>query len=270
MKSIFLFLFSLVFIAVETKATQQEDEIPTHDTFTIASKNLGETRTINVWKPAEQNDSTKKLPVLYMLDGGIKEDFPHLANTIMELVNKKIIPPIILVGIENTQRRRDLTGYTDVAEDKKIAPVVSGSAKFRAFIKNELFLTIDQKYRVNKEKSIIGESLAGLFIVEALLTDPNMFDNYIAFDPSLWWNNHELVNTANIALAKFPTENKRFWLGASNTKDIYANTKKLWKVLKSNKIANLNWVYNSARNTKHDTIFRATKRRALIWTFGNN
>ncbi|RZK57529.1 MAG: alpha/beta hydrolase, partial [Pedobacter sp.] len=158
MKSIFLFLFSLVFIAVETKATQQEDEIPTHDTFTIASKNLGETRTINVWKPAEQNDSTKKLPVLYMLDGGIKEDFPHLANTIMELVNKKIIPPIILVGIENTQRRRDLTGYTDVAEDKNIAPVVGGSAKFRAFIKDELFLTIDQKYRVNKEKSIIGES----------------------------------------------------------------------------------------------------------------
>ncbi|WP_113652155.1 alpha/beta hydrolase [Pedobacter namyangjuensis] len=271
MKSTFLFLFSLlIFSTTNIKAVQQEDTIPVHETFTLASTNLAETRVINVWKPAEYSNGSIKLPVLYMLDGGVKEDFPHLANTLSELVSKKVIPPIMLVGIENTQRRRDLTGYTAVEEDKKIAPIVGGSAKFRAFIKEELFPAVEQKYRVSEDKSIIGESLAGLFIVETLLTDPSMFDNYIAFDPSLWWNDHQLVKTGNSVMAKFPTENKRFWFASSNTKEIYTFTKKLSKILNSTKISNLKWAYHHYRNTKHDTIFRASKKRALIWTFGND
>ena len=73
-----------------------------------------------------------------MPDGGIiDEDFPHIANTIAELMKTKKIPPIILVGIANTQRRRDLTGPTEVAKDKEIAPIVGGSEKFRAFILEE-------------------------------------------------------------------------------------------------------------------------------------
>ena len=42
-----------------------------------------------------------------MADGGIiDEDFPHIANTIAELMKTKKIPPIILVGIENTAKKR--------------------------------------------------------------------------------------------------------------------------------------------------------------------
>ena len=104
---------------------------------------------------------------MYIADGGIiDEDFPHIANTIAELMKTKKIPPIILVGIANTQRRRDLTGPTEVAKDKEIAPIVGGSEKFRAFIKEELFPEINKRYRTTNEKSIIGESLSGLFVVE--------------------------------------------------------------------------------------------------------
>ena len=45
--------------------------------------------------------------------------------------------------------------------------------------------------------------------------DTKMFDNYIAFDPSLWWNNHYLVRTAKEHLAKFPTTEKEFGLVSS-------------------------------------------------------
>ncbi|RYG00945.1 MAG: alpha/beta hydrolase, partial [Chitinophagaceae bacterium] len=239
MKSLFLLLF--VFSTFQIKA-QQEDIIPTHDTFTLTSRQLGETRTINVWMPKSYSD----LPVLYMLDGGVKEDFPHVAATLMELIDKNIIPPIILVGIENTQRRRDLTGFTDVEEDKKIAPIVGGSAQFRAFVKEELFPAVGKKYRVNEEKSIIGESLAGLFVVETLLTDPAMFNNYIAFDPSLWWNDGEMVKQTKTRLTKLTNQTNRFWFAASNTKDIFTHTKKLAETLKLASLPQLKWKYISA------------------------
>ncbi|RZL38886.1 MAG: alpha/beta hydrolase [Pedobacter sp.] len=270
MKSLFLLVFPLFFCVSFEVNAQQEESIPTHDTFTLTSKQLGETRTINAWKPTAYGDTTQKLPVLYMLDGGVKEDFPHVASTLMELINKNIIPPIILVGIENTQRRRDLTGFTNVEEDKKIASIVGGSIPFRAFIKEELFPAVEQKYRVNEKKSILGESLAGLFIVETLLTEPNMFDNYIAFDPSLWWNNDELVKQAKSKLANFPAAPKQFWFAGSNTKGIYAQTKKLESILKSINLSSLKWNYTDARKEKHDTIFKATKVKALTWAFGHN
>lgn len=70
-------------------------------------------------------------PVLYMPDGGIEEDFLHVAGLVQVSVGNGTMRPFILVGIENTARRRDLTGLTTRAEDKKIAPKVGGSAAFR-------------------------------------------------------------------------------------------------------------------------------------------
>jgi uncharacterized protein len=246
---------------------QNEDPIPMHDNFTIASNQVGETRTINVWTPLGYSSGKDSLPVMYMTDGGVKEDFPHIANTIAELIQSKNIPPIILVGIENTQRRRDLTGPTEIAEDKKIAPIVGRSEKFRAFIKEELFHEINKRYRTTKEKGIIGESASGLFVVETLMLQPEIFDFYIAMDPSLWWNNHYLVRTAKDHLTKFPTTEKRFWFAGSNTKDISTYTNELAKILKSENPTNLKWNYSEEPKEEHNTIFRATKEKALKWAF---
>lgn len=267
MKSIYsLFCFLLL---ISTSNAQEADSIPKHETFKMESKKVNETRVINVWLPSEYSISTDSLPVLYMLDGGIKEDFPHVANTLAKLIQLKKIKPIILVGIENTQRRRDLTGETTVEEDKKIAAVVGGSAQFRAFIQEELFLEINKKYKTSTKKGIIGESLAGLFITETFLLQPEMFDFYIAFDPSLWWNNTHLVKTANEHLNHFPKKQKTFWFAGSSAKDIFKSTNKLAEILAAKNIQNLNWNYSPEKKEDHSTIFRATKEKALIWTLNN-
>jgi len=271
MKNTYLiFLLSFLLISCNNNA-QQQDSIPAHDSFTINSKLVGEIRTINVWLPTEYTQSKDSLPVMYMPDGGTKEDFPHIANTLATLIKSKSIPPMILVGIENTQRRRDLTGPTEIAEDKKIAPVVGGSEKFRAFIKEELFTEINKKYRTNNKRGIIGESLAGLFIVETFFLQPDMFDYYIAMDPSLWWNNHYLVRTAkeNLSNASFVNET-RFWFAGSDAKDINSFTKNLAKILTSEAKDNLLWKYSNEPKEQHITIYRATKEKALIWIFNPN
>jgi predicted alpha/beta superfamily hydrolase len=265
-KIYYILLTGILVIASCSNTTQPQDPIPEHDTFTITSQHVGENRVINVWTPQGYKTTSVTLPVMYMADGGIKEDFPHIANTLAKLIQEKKIKPIILVGIENTQRRRDLSGFTDVDTDKAVAPVVGGSDKFRAFIKEELFPEIEKRYRTTKEKSIIGESLAGLFVMETFFLSPEMFDHYIAFDPSLWWNNHYLVRTAKEHLAKLPTTEKRLWFASSKTKDIAPHTKELAKILKAEKPANLQWNYSDEPKEKHHTIFRATKEKAIIWT----
>jgi len=174
-----------------------QEPVPRHDTFKIESGILNETRVINLWTPPNYEMTKDTYPVLYMLDGGVKEDFPHIASTIATLVAQGNIAPLILVGIENTERRRDLTGSSQVEADAKIAPLSDGSKEFRQFIRSELFTAVEKKYRTTKQRAIIGESVAGLFIVETLLLDPTLFDIYLAIDPSLWWNNHYLVTEAS-------------------------------------------------------------------------
>lgn len=268
MKFVFYNLFFvLVFLSNYAKAQGYNDPIPAHDEFTIESQQLGETRSINVWTPPEYKTSRDALPVMYMPDGGIvDEDFPHVANTLAELIQAKKIPPVILVGIANTQRRRDLTGFTNVAKDKKIAPIVGGSEKFRAFISKELFPEINERYRTTAKRSIIGESLAGLFVVETFLLTPDMFDNYIAFDPSLWWNDKYLVRNAKEYLSKFPPQDKKIWVAGSGTKGISKNVKRFTEMLRAVNLANVKWKYAPEPKEEHGTIFRATKEKAIIWT----
>lgn len=260
-----LLLFLSIFINC-AKPTEYNDSIPKHDTLNINSKILKEKRVINVWLPPQYNQNSERFPVLYMADGGVEEDFPHIANTLAELIKSKKIPPFILVGIENTQRRRDLTGPTQVAKDKEIAPLVGGSENFRNFIATELIPEIDKKYRTSAEKGIFGESLSGLFVTETLFLKPDLFDYYIAFDPSIWWNNKELVRTAKSHLSKFPQTEKRFWFAGSDAKDIYVNTEKLAKILEKEKLSNLKFQYSPEPKEQHGTIFRATKEKAFIWT----
>ncbi len=270
MRNVYYILFFTFVICTSCSYTSiPKDTIPEHDTFTVESKQVGETRTMNVWVPPNYKTTTDSLPVMYMADGGIvDEDFPHIANTLAALIQSKSIPPMILVGIANTQRRRDLTGPTEVAKDKEIAPVVGGSEKFRAFIKEELLPEINKRYRTTHEKSIIGESLSGLFVVETFFLTPDMFDNYIAFDPSLWWNNQYLIRSAAEHLKHFPIKEKRIWFAGSGTEGVSDLMNDLAGKFKTANIPNVKWYYSPEPKEKHNTIFRATKEKAIIWAFG--
>jgi predicted alpha/beta superfamily hydrolase len=266
MKSILYCFVIISLLSNCSGAISNPDPVPSHQKLNIASKILSEQRIITIWIPTDYAQTTDSYSVLYMLDGGLKEDFPHIANTLSELIEAKKIPPTILVGIENTERRRDLTGPTQVSKDKEIASVVGGSEKFRNFIKTELIPEINKKYRTTSEKGIIGESLAGLFVIETLFKAPDLFDYYIAFDPSIWWNDYHLEKNAQNYLAKFPTTEKRFWFAGSGATDISTHTEKLAENIRSTNLSNLKWLYSDEPNEKHNTIFRATKEKALIWT----
>ena len=228
------------------------------ETFTIESTVLGETRRINVYRPPPpygQAAANVPFPVLYMPDGGLGEDFLHVAGLVQVSNFSGTMRPFILVGIENTQRRRDMTGPTQNAEDRKIAPQVGGSAAFRRFIRTELMPVITSRHRTTPETAIIGESLAGLFIVETFFLEPDLFDTYIAFDPSLWWNNRELVTTPLHPSVVSGTRPKTLYLSNSSERELATVTQLLAERLQKTPPASLTIVYHPLPNETHATIY---------------
>lgn len=240
------------------------------ETFTIESKILQETRRINVYFPPGYKGSATRFPLLYMPDGGMEEDFPHVSETVDQLIAERAIPPHLIVGIENTERRRDLTGPTEVESDRKIAPRVGGSPAFREFLRTELMPEVRKRYRVTEERSIVGESLAGYFIVETFLLEPDLFDGYIALSPSLWWNDHRLVRQAKATLAARKDWKKRLYLTSAGEEeaDIVQFTSELDQILKADPPQGLAWIYEPRPNEHHGTIFRASEAAAYRWLLG--
>jgi uncharacterized protein len=238
------------------------------ETFTINSKVLGEPRRINVYLPPEYTKSPDaRLPVLYMLDGGLTEDFLHVAGLVQVSVGNRTMRPFVVIGIENTERRRDLTGPTENAADKKIAPRVSGSAKFRAFLRDELMTQVSARYRTAPEKAIMGESLAGLFVMETFLLEPNLFDTYLAFDPSLWWNNQSLVKGTAERLRARPELKKTLYFATSSEKEIDRIGHELSAILAKNASPGLRWHYHPWPEESHDTIFHPAALKAFRTVF---
>jgi len=252
---------------VQAAAAEKTAPLVIGDTFTIDSKILGETRRINVYPPPGYASGTARVPVLYMPDGGLAEDFLHVAGLVQVSVGNGTMRPFLLVGIENTQRRRDLTGPTSNAEDKKIAPHVGGSEAFRRFLRDELMPQVRGRYRTTEEAAIVGESLAGLFVVETFLLEPGLFDTYIAIDPSLWWNDQKLVNVAAGRLHSRPDQEKSLYFVSSEEKANAEIMQRLAEVLSKNAPPRTRWHYERMPEEKHSTIFHPAALRAFRAVF---
>jgi predicted alpha/beta superfamily hydrolase len=224
------------------------------ETFTIDSKILGERRVVNVYVPPDYAKGTERYPVLYMPDGGMNEDFPHIAGSVDVSTKNGVIRPVIVVGVQNTERRRDLVGPTSVPEEQKVAPHAGGSDKFRAFLRDELKPLIAQRYRVTNESALVGESLAGLFVVETMLVEPTLFDAYIAADPSVWWNKQALLHDAPTRLATCAPTPRVLYVASSEEVGIQTGVAELIRQLEAHR-ACATWTYEPMPAEHHSTIF---------------
>lgn len=185
----------------------------------IHSAELGENRILNIYLPEGYNENdTTHYSVTYLLDGSADEDFIHIAglyqfNT-FEWINR--LPKSIVVGIATVDRRRDFTYPTSIEEDRINYPTTGHSDKFISFIKKELQPYIENKYKTNSSKTIIGQSLGGLLATEILLKKPNLFNKYIIVSPSLWWDDASLLNQASDILEEKFSQETDIYIGVGN------------------------------------------------------
>lgn len=205
---LFILIFSYSNVpADESQLDLRVKPLTIGETLTIESKILNESRRLVVYLPASYDqDSNKDYPVIYLLDGGMDEDFLHMVGIVQfnSVSWLDFMPESIVVGIKNIDRKRDFTFKSNSERDNKEFPTSGGSDKFIPFLLSEVIPSIEQRYRVSEERTLIGQSLGGLFATQILFSQPDSFQNYLIVSPSLWWSNELLLSQEIVKSAKQP------------------------------------------------------------------
>jgi len=221
MKKISL-IYLLVF-CLFTVYGQNSNDIVIGKIDSIHSKILNEERGILIHVPEDISEK-KKYPVVYLLDGD--DHFDSVTGMLRQMsltYKNEICPKMIVVGIPNanrTNRLRDLTptkGKPDLWRDSVMISNSGGGENFMSFIEKELIPYINSKYPTQPYRMLIGHSFGGLTVMNTLIHHPNLFDSYVAIDPSMWWNDTKLLN--EIKQHKFDEkyDTKSLFLGIANT-----------------------------------------------------
>ncbi|MCW3465119.1 alpha/beta hydrolase [Chitinophaga nivalis] len=175
------------------------------DIIQLSSKVLGEYRKVYIYAPpADTLMPDKRYPVMYILDGD--NHFSLVAEYCRYLSRSdvNVVPEMIIVGIPNTNRVRDLTpthsitdndGNPDTTSNSRYKSSGGGNI-FLQFIGTELIPYIDAHYKTKPFKIFAGHSFGGITTINCLLTRPDMFGAYIAISPSFWWDKGYLLSLA--------------------------------------------------------------------------
>ena len=137
--------------------------------------------------------------MLYLTDA--ERQFGHTVTTVEFLSRNGRMPPMVVVGVFNIDRTRDLTPYKDKEDDIQL-PTAGGADRFLRFFETELVPWVESHYRTQKFRAFAGHSFGGLFAMHAMATRPDLFNAIIAVSPSLPWRQGEAVKRIDAMLAQ--------------------------------------------------------------------
>ena len=229
-------VFMLTIASLAAVAQSKNGEIVIGKTDSLYSTILKENRKIWVYVPNQGSMDPGRLnqrfPVVYLLDGdGHFHSVTGLIQQLSQVNGNTNVPEMIVVGIPNTDRFRDLTPtFTDRMPFPGKPPGSAGGGEaFTAFIEKELMPHIDSLYPTAPYKIMIGHSLGGLMVVNTLIHHPKLFNGYIAIDPSLWWHDQKLLKESATALRTNDYAGRSLYLGIANTLPAKMDTVKMKK-----------------------------------------
>lgn len=248
--------------AKKEAALLEERPVVIATSYGLRSTKLKEFRRVNVYLPDGYEEGSQRYPVLFLLDGGAKEDFHHITGLVQIGAAYGTTRPMIVVGIENVDRKRDFTFPSNDPRDRKDVPTQGGAEAFRAFLEAELQPWVQRRYRTSGRTTIMGESLAGLFVVETFLKSPGLFDDYIAISPSLWWDRGSLNAHAVGFLNANSYTDRRLFLSVANEGEAMG-VDALAATLRAAAPSGLDWRFEPMPEETHATIYHPAAMKAL-------
>ena len=152
-------------------------------------------RRVSIWLPPNYTRSGERFPVAYMQDGQNVFDAATSAigveweadETATRLIAEQKIPPIILVGIENTRLRK--TEYS--------APVGRNPGtgeEYARYMAETLAPFVDSTYRTAPDAAVIGSSLGANISLYVCARYPERFSKCAALSPAIWWQGKAFVD----------------------------------------------------------------------------
>ncbi|MBE2183146.1 MAG: alpha/beta hydrolase [Anaerolineae bacterium] len=173
-----LFMAGLPLQIIQSQGDQPdgypEFVIPNTETIAMSSGSRDYQILVGLPENYSSSDPNRRYSVVYVLDAnyyfGAVTDFIRVENLVQEL------PNLIVVGI----------GYPQNPLGERITDMLENPDQFLAFIGNELIPFIDSHYQTDAspaERTLIGHSLGGQFVLYSLFSNPELFSRYVAASP---------------------------------------------------------------------------------------
>lgn len=160
--------FALLFVLQGSFGQNSNKPICFGEKITVKSEVLNQDRDIQIRLPDDYDTSNEEYTVHYVLDGEIT--FTCYSSIVQLKYFSRKIPKAIVVGIPNVNRSFDMNPKEN-------------ATNFLKFITHELIPEIDTKYRTNTKRILTGYSMAGNFVINALLHQSNYFDMFLSGSP---------------------------------------------------------------------------------------
>ncbi len=247
---------ALLGVVPASAQTPEQTPIVIGQSYALPSAVMGQSREINVWLPPGHGEDGHRYPVLYVLDGGQTQDFHHISGLAQLGTVNGSTRDVIVVGVASMDRRNELALRSSNPDLIAQYPTQGDSAHFRRFLAEEVVPFVEATFATDDTSVLMGESLAGLFVVETALKTPTLFDTYVAISPSLWWDDGELAGQAASLLATHPPGPRTLMLSiADEGGEMQAAMDVLVAALRSSAPADLTWTYDPRPTESHATIY---------------
>ncbi|HEV8048918.1 MAG TPA: alpha/beta hydrolase-fold protein [Terriglobales bacterium] len=166
------------------------------------------TRMLRVWLPPRYDapgNAARRYPVLYLNDGQNLFDRAtafagaewQVDETADRLIRQEVIPPLIVVGVDNAQndRIKEFLPYRSFHP-----PVLRPQGKrYPTFLVDEVMPFVAERYRIApgpENTGLGGSSLGALISLYTVITRPGVFDHLLLESPSLFISNRRILKNA--------------------------------------------------------------------------
>jgi predicted alpha/beta superfamily hydrolase len=178
-----ILLLALCLTKIHAQNTQEiTNEFVFGKHYTINSLKIGEEREFIVSVPDNYNNSNKKYPVLYTMDGDWNFNIGVIGG-IRYLEMLREMPEIIVVSVKNTNRTRDVFPWILTFRDGSKRG--GGADNYLSFFREELQPFINANYRTANYRILYGQSNSALTTVYEMFKNPQAYNAYIGSSPSL-------------------------------------------------------------------------------------
>jgi predicted alpha/beta superfamily hydrolase len=173
------------------------------------SRTFRNTRFLRVWLPPGYDDpsnSGRRYPILYLNDGqnlfesstsftGVEWQVDETAD---RLIREGVVPPMIVVGLDNTGRSR----FREYMPHRSLQPMmlrVQGT-RYPNFLIKEVMPYIARNYRIAtgpENTGLGGSSLGALIALYTAIVRPGVIGHLLLESPSLWASNRQLISESH-------------------------------------------------------------------------
>jgi hypothetical protein len=138
---------------------------------------LDEDRLLLVSLPRDYEENFISYPVLFVLYGGqVRGYFAEAVHVVDRLSEEGSIPQMIVIGVANVERYRDLSPVGRRGEPSGIEP-------FSRFVVEELLPFVEGEYRTKDFRVLMGPQAGAAFGLYTLARRQGLFDAFIIENP---------------------------------------------------------------------------------------